>query len=151
MNDFKHALKKRVTVLSICSVIAIIFVLVAGIWGYKTSINSDQHLADFTHGFATGLFAGFIAVVVFYIIKYIRAIKNEDKLKNLYIEENDEREALIKYKVSSTGFVFLFGCILILGTAASFINSIVCITLYGVLILMALVKIILRAYYNKKI
>ena len=46
---------------------------------------------------------GLLAVVIYYMNKYRRALKSEEKLQELYIEETDERQQYINAKIGGTG------------------------------------------------
>lgn len=149
MVEFKDVLKRRITLLIAFSVISILLIAIIGTWGYG-KIGIGTHMEDFMHGAQAGLSAGFLAVMLKYILKYYRAIKSEDKIKSIYIEENDEREELIKNKIGGVGFFFIMGVIMVSIIISGFFNEIVFLTLLGVLVFMIFVKIFLKIYYNRK-
>ena len=149
MEEFKIVLRKRIQLLVAFSILAIIFVAVAGVWGYK-QIDTNGHIYDFMHGFQVGLFAAFVAIILKQIIRYLKGLKDDEKLKLIYIEENDERKKLISDKIGGVGYNFVLGALVIALVAAGFFSEIIFLTLFSVLLFMSLVKGFLKVYYNKK-
>ncbi len=149
MENFGVTLKKRIMVLTVFSIVAILLVAIVGYWGYS-QIGSSTHINDFMHGAQLGLFAGFLLMMLRDIAKYIWAIKDENKIKAIYIEENDERKKLIKDKIGGVGFDFIIGVMMIAIVIAGFFNETVFLTLLGALGFMAIVKLSLKLYYNRK-
>ena len=149
MEGFSSMLKRRIIFLSAFSIIAILLIAIVGIWGYR-QIGTVSHTSDFMHGAQAGLFTGFFVMMLRDIIKYIRAIKDENKIKAIFIEENDERKKLINDKIGGVGFNLILGVMMIAIIIAGFFSEIVFFTLFGVLAFMALVKISLKIYYHNK-
>lgn len=149
MIEFKTTIKKRISLLSIFSVLSIVFIAVVGIWGYN-QIDTNGHINDAMHGFQAGLFTGFLVMMLAQITKYRKALKDDEKLKLLYIEENDERKKLIRDKIGGVGYDFALGALVIALVAAGFFSEIIFITLGSVLLFMSLLKGFLKVYYNKK-
>lgn len=149
MENFAGILKRRIIFLSTFSLIALLVTVVIWIWGYD-QIGSASHISDFMHGAQVGLFAGFFAIMFKAIIKYARAIKDENRIKVIYIEENDEREKLIKGKIGGAGFDFITGVIMLAIVIAGFFNGIVFLTLLSTLAFMIIVKLLLKSFYNRK-
>ena len=125
--------------------IFIVFVTAAYIVIYST-IDVKPVSAAYSSGFCTGI----LAVAVVYAARYIPAFKDEEKLKKLYVAENDERERLIREKTASGSFSV---CAFILG-AGIVISTLVSPPTAGVLAVvlggMALIKMIFNFYYRRK-
>lgn len=149
MEEFKIVLKRRIVLLTIFNVLAVIFVGVAGVWGYN-QIDSNGHIYDFMHGLQVGLFAAFVFIVLKQILMYNKAFKDDEKLRLVYIEENDERKKLISDKIGGVGYNFVLGSLIIAVVVAGFFSDVVFITLFCALLFMSLVKGFLKIYYNKK-
>ena len=102
--------------------------------------------AAYSSGFCTGL----LAVAAVYAARYFPAFKNEEKLKKLYVAENDERERFIREKTASGSFsvcAFLLGAGIIISTLVSPAAArVLGIVLGG----MVLVKMIFNFYYRRK-
>lgn len=149
LEEFKIALKKRISLLSTFCILAITFIAAAGIWGYN-QIDTKGHVYDAMHGFQVGLFTGFLFIMLRQITKYKKALEDDEKIKLIYIEQNDERKKLISDKIGGVGYNFVLGALVIALVAAGFFSEIIFLTLASVLLFMALVKGYLKYYYNKK-
>lgn len=149
MEDFKLVLKRRIRVLTVFGIIAILLVATVGCWGYSR-IGKTTHIDDFMHGAQAGLFTGFFVMMFRDIIKYNRAIKDANKIKAIYIEENDERKKLIRDKIGGLGFDLIMGVMMIAIVIAGFFDDTVFITLLGTLAFMAVVKLSLKIYFNRR-
>ena len=149
MEKFKNVLKKRLVFAGVFNGLAVIFIALTGMYAHSTILGSE-HITDLIRGFQVGLFIGIQLVMLTYVGKYTKALKSEDKLKKLYIEENDERTKLIEDKIGGVGFNFVLGAIATATVMAGFFHQIVFITLLGVLIFIVLVKGFLKIYYRNK-
>ncbi|MDS0524855.1 hypothetical protein NNC19_04125 [Clostridium sp. SHJSY1] len=149
MSEFKNILRRRVSRGVAFNVIVIVLICITG---YYSAIQMNiNDIDDGIHGFQVGLFVGIELVAIFHIVKFIRALKNEEELKKLYIKENDERDKFINDKICNKGYNFL---LILLGIAAiisGFFNPTVFFTLVLVLVFSAIILISLKLYYNKKI
>ena len=149
MDSFKNELRKRLTLMTVVDLLATIFIILTSIYGYA-SAASNADMSDMIHGFQTGIFVGVQIVLLRYIPRYRRALKNDIELKELYIEENDERTKLIKDKIGGTGFNFSLGAIATAAVMSGFFNITVFATLCIVLVFMAFVKGFLKMHYRRK-
>lgn len=100
--------------------------------------------------FGKGFCAGEIAFVAVNILRYAVALKNDEKLKKLYISATDEREKLICEKSDSTSFKAILCIVVLSAMAASFYSDMVFYTLIAVMITIILVKEVCRLYYRRK-
>ncbi|GAA0127280.1 hypothetical protein UT300019_31840 [Clostridium sp. CTA-19] len=147
MERYNEVLRKKVLmcVLLIAITIPVIITL--------TMINAkipSNHSTDFIKGVQFGMFFGLETLLLMNIIKFKNALNNKEKLKLLYIKENDERERLILLK-SSLMAINIITVILALGIIVSgFYNEIVFFTLIMTLFIVGVVRIGLKIYYNKK-
>lgn len=108
------------------------------------------NLESFAAAFASGVSWGIGGVMIFYVVRYRAALKDEEKLKKLYIEENDERQKLIDAKIGSSGIDILAMFLLLAMIISNFFNQTVFYTLFSTVIFIILVKFALKFYYNKK-
>lgn len=147
MERYNEVLRKKILmcVLLIAITIPVIITL--------TMINAkipSNHSTDFIKGVQFGMFFGLETLLLMNIIKFRGALNNKEKLKLLYIKENDEREKLILLK-SSLMAINIITVILALGIIVSgFYNEIVFFTLIMTLFIVGVVRISLKIYYNKK-
>lgn len=112
----------------------------------KIAPNFPNSMApDFIAGFLTGI----VLVAVFYIGKRIKALKDENELKRLYIQETDERNIAIKAKAGATGILIILVGFSIAMLIASGIEKMVFFTLLGSTLFVAIVMALTKVYYNK--
>ena len=99
-------------------------------------------------GFATGLSIGIELVCVFQLGKLWKMLKDEDVLKEVYIREHDEREALIQMKSGLHVIPILSFIILICAMLVGFFNDIIFYTLVIVGIGQILIALALKIYWK---
>lgn len=147
MEKFKKTLQIRV--IFSCIYNAVVFVLLASGVIHKVT-GGNECVSDFIWGFNVGLCVGVQIGMLYYLGKYIAAVKNEEKLKQLYIAENDERSIYIDTRTGGFAInLIILG--ITLGTVVSgYFSQTVFITLLSVTIFCITVKLILKMYYNKK-
>ncbi|GAA0117391.1 hypothetical protein [Clostridium senegalense] len=147
MERYNEVLKKKV--LMCLLLIAITIPAIIALTMINAKIPSN-HSTDFIKGVQFGMFFGLETLLLMNIIKFRDALNNKEKLKLLYIKENDEREKLILLK-SSLMAINIITVILALGIIVSgFYNEIVFFTLIMTLFIVGVVRIGLKIYYNKK-
>lgn len=146
MNGFRIMLKKRLIWLLSFNGIAVIFIILSRIYGKKTVGSAE----DFISGFQTGIFISAQLMILFLLVKYTKALNNKEKLKMLYIEENDERTKLIRDKIGGVGFFFSLAVIISSTIISGFFSKTVFFTLFAVTLFMAAIKAFLKLYYRKK-
>ena len=142
MENFRKKVEKRLqiyTTICMCS-LALYFALV-----FLTSGASD-----FAQGISMGVFIGMELVAVYNLARTFAALHNEEKLKEMYIAETDERNIAIQKETSQKGLTISTAGIAMAAIAAGFFDVKICFTLTGALLFSALIKIIVNAYYNKK-
>ncbi|MDV3427166.1 MAG: hypothetical protein LIR50_08290 [Bacillota bacterium] len=151
MENYKKVIKRRMHLAAIFNCIVVIFIALTAWYGSYLAQNGRSTFSQgFIPGFQTGGFIGLQLVVLYHIAKYRKAIKNEESLKRLYIEENDERKKLIRDKIGGTGLNFIIGSGAAAVIISGFFNESVFITLLGALIFIVMVKGFLKLYYRNK-
>ena len=149
MEQYKKVVKKKVGLMTGFSVMAAFFIALIGATG-NIMARTNGPISDMINGFQVGIFIGLELSMLNFSAKYRKALKTEDELKKLYIEEHDERTKLIRNKIGGVGFNFSLGAIATATIMAGFLNQMVFITLLGVLCFMAIVKGCLKVYYRRK-
>lgn len=154
MDKFRVSVKRRVLVSVIQMVLLLAAIIIIAIQGEKLlsglSSSSLNPPPDFITGFVVGMLSGILAVELFYLIKYIRALGNEEKFKALYISENDERCKYISSQIGSTALVIITIGLVCGVVISAFFNFTVCISLVGALLFVEIVALCLKAWYSKK-
>ena len=146
MEEFRKRLRKRQLILAAGLMIACSAV---SLTGHNDPVMPD-FLKGFIEGFQVGLLAALFGVTVFYLIRYLRAIRDPEKLKKLYVSETDERKLFIQQKAGSVGFtIVLFGLVLATIVAGNY-NVTVFFTLLGATVFVEMVGGLLKLYYHSK-
>lgn len=149
MEKFRVVLKKRVSTGIALNGLAIVTIALMALYARKISVPNDD-IADAIHGFQVGVVLGLQLVAGVFMAKYSKALKDDNELKKLYIEENDERTQLISYKAGKVGFCVILGGIGMATVISGFFNPLVFITLLAVLVFTVIVKSTLYMYYRRK-
>lgn len=90
-------------------------------------------------------------VLISYFVKILRARKNQQKLKKMYIESYDERKKEINLRASSLSS-FLTIYLLMAGVMiAGFWDQKVFFTLLSVLLIYAVILMISQFFYERKL
>lgn len=145
MEQFRCTLRKRLKHAGAYSVFVFVFLAA----GYL--IGKHYHLSDSNIAFTSGFFVGVQAVMIYFMYQYIAALKNEEKLKALYIAETDERNKYIAAQIGGTGIDIILCGLALAMVVSGFLNRTVFLSLLAALLFCALVKGCLKIYYNKKV
>lgn len=106
--------------------------------------------SDFAQGISIGVFVGMELVAVYNLARTLTALRNEEKLKETYINETDERNIAIQKETSQKSATISMVGTSIAAIAAGFFDEKICFSLVAVLLFSALVTIIVNAYYKRK-
>jgi len=143
MENYRNKLKKKI-ILSIA-----LWVVTIGIF---IAVNLFvKHGSDYTSSLNIGFISGLTSVMVFNIIKIRKALKDEKLLKQMYVQENDERNLYVMMTASKMALTATIIISAMAGVIASYFNKTVCITLYTVTTAIAIIYLCITAYANKKI
>ena len=155
MENFKEKLRIQNILMAICSTLLLLFALLAigselGWFSFFQPKAGDSHWHSAWYGFCTGASCGLGAMMLVFLIRNLRAMKDEKKLKKLYIRENDERTTkIVIYARNSAMQAFLF-----LGMTATVIagyfSITVSVTILACVFFCSLTSLFFNAYYNKK-
>ena len=96
LEKYRREIKNRVSVYQALIAVALVFVIIGNVL-----LKDRGQMVESVRGFATGLFIGIELVCVFQLGKLWKMLKDEEVLKEVYIREHDEREALIQMKSAS--------------------------------------------------
>lgn len=154
MEQFKQRLKveNRITAV-LCVILAVFSVLgfaaEAG-WVELTPVNGGSHWQSMWRGMISGASMGVLGLMIFGLVRGIRALKDEKKLKKLYIEANDERQIQIWTSARATSMQVTLLIGLVAGLIIGYFNMAVGITVLAVESLHAFIAFGFKLYYNKK-
>lgn len=152
MEKFKGNLKQRLVFMILGDILAIFLIAIAGVYFNNLSIaQGNSSLTNMIHSYQIGIFMGAQVIVLVYIMKYIQALKDKEKLRVLYIRENDERKKLIVSKFGGVGINFCLGTIAIAAIITGYFNQVAFVTLVIVAVFISFVKVSLLIYYSHKL
>lgn len=145
MEQYKRKVLMRIVWLSamIAAFIAVYLTLL--FMGERLPADTDQ-----MQKFAAGVFTPLTIFVVYYVIKNVKVLRNEEALREQYVRENDERARLILQKTGSLGFRIAGAGLGLAAIVACFLDKTVFFSLLGALAFIALIKLSLKLYYGKK-
>lgn len=154
MKLYKEKLKKQNTVLSVCIVILALCAVLpyaaeAGLISLAP-IPMDSHWQSLWRGFVSGGSSGILGLMVFVLIRNLLAIKDNQKLKKLYVKTHDERTIQLFHNARSTAMtIFLIGG-LIAVMVTGYFNATVSITILACVMVCSSLCLWLKIYYDKK-
>lgn len=143
LEKYRREIKNRVSVYQALTAVALVFVIIGNVL-----LKDRGQMVESVRGFATGLFIGIELVCVFQLGKLWKMLKDEEVLKEVYIREHDEREALIQMKSGLHVIPVLSFIILICAILVGFFNDTVFYTLVVVGIGQILIAFALKIYWK---
>ena len=153
MEQYKEKLRVQNILLAISCVILASFTILGflaelGIVNL-TPIVGDSHWQSRWRGFISGASFGILALMLFGLVRNLRAMKDEKKLKKLYIKENDERmeQIYIHARSAAMSAFLIFGLVAII--AAGYFNVAVSVTILGCVLTGSLLSMAFKLYYSK--
>lgn len=146
LENYHEVLKKRERLYKSYISFALIF------WGIGNFLLKDQaRLNDSALGFINGLTLGIEIICVFWVFKIRKALKDDKMLRELYIDEHDERKNFIKLKSGSNLIGKIALGIFVASILASYFNMVVFYTLVITGIFLILVSLSLKLYWRKMV
>lgn len=138
LEKFRSRIQKRLTVMMILVGAFVALCLIAGNMGTHPS-------ASMLMGMGTG--GGLMALVV--VIQQSKTLKDEKKLRQLYIQEYDERMIAIRQKAGYPMVIILSVGVAAAAVVAGCFNEVVMETLLTVAVVQLLVSLGLKIWYTK--
>ena len=155
MEEFKEKLKLQNIINAIsCFILAAFSFLAAlgeaDIIPFFKPVGGDGRWQSLWRGFISGAAFGMMAIMIFGLIRSIRALHSEAALKKLYIQSNDERAIQVWTSARAAAYQIF----LILGIVAvvvtGYFSMTVSITILVCITAAAWLGLGLKVYYNKK-
>jgi hypothetical protein len=141
LEDFKRKLRRRITYgIAYCLLVLVIVVT-------AMKMRIEDHATSFALGFGCGM----LIVALAYTIKYLGALKNEAKLRALYIEETDERSRHINERVGATGINVAIAVFSLAMLISNYVDPTVFMTMLAVTLFTVLLKSLLGIYFARRI
>jgi putative Mn2+ efflux pump MntP len=143
LTRFRSKLKKRLRWAGLYNIFVVLIIFV------NRYVGNHYSLSDRASGFTTGVFIGIELLVVIGIFKIQSALKDESKLRALYIKEHDERTLAIENKIGGLGINLIIAGLGLATVVTIYIEQTVFFTILGTLMFTVLVKGGLKLYYHK--
>ena len=155
MEQYKEKLRITNVFLMIgCIVLAVFAVLAIGSelgWFHILKpVAGDSHWHSNWNGFITGASCGVLGLLLYSLIRNRQALKDEKKLKKLYVKEHDERTIQILTLARNTAMQILLIGGLVAVVIAGYFSITVSTTILTCVSVSSAVNLIFIAYYNKK-
>jgi len=116
----------------------------------KSRVEAAGFFSGFGYSFNLGVICGIMITAVFFIFQNVKALKDDEKLKKLYIAETDERNLFIYQKSGSVGMNVITVGLLIGASVSIYLNMTVFFTLLGACLFVSLIRLVFKLYYHKK-
>ena len=141
MEEFRKKLEIKVKIFAILG--ALLSVVIFSLKIFFKDAN------DYSQGTVLGFCMGSAVVYIFYIVRNAAVLKDEKKLRELYIETTDERNIAIAKEVMSTSYAFSLLMIVAACVISGFFSEIVSLTLGAVIIALSLIRLLVGIYYKR--
>ena len=156
MEQYKETLKLQNRLLILGTLNLAIFAILAigselGFFHMLKPVTGDSHWQSSWNGFITGASCGVLALLVVSLIRNIRALKDEKKLKKLYVKTHDERTLQIQILARNTAMQVLLIGGLVATVIAGYFNITVSITILCCTFVCSLTSLAFVGYYSKKL
>lgn len=149
MEEFRKQAQKAVKIYKAILIAAVVILVALNVIEI-TAVLGEKSTNDLSNGFGTGVCASIITFMAISLSRYSAALKNDEKLKKLYIAQTDERERLIFEKTNSSSFRTV---IILLGFAAmiaSFFSKPIFYTIITIITAIAFIQAAFKFYYRRK-
>ncbi len=148
MENYKKMIQQKISsnAIMLCFGSAIFII---GQQGYFSKYKPDGDFGDFISGFQIGLFVGLTIWLIASTAYIGSALKDEKKLKEMYIKDTDERNMKISELTGinlqrSVCFPLLFSAVV-----AGYFSAEVFFTLISVVLFISIVTIARKIYFSK--
>ena len=146
LENYKKEIKFRIDVLVVLCIVALLAVVVGNFY-LIDKFPLKHNVTDMVVGFFTGL----ELVSLFYMRKLIRAYRNKDILKKMFIKETDERMILINMRSGANIIPILSMVIVVASLVVAYVNYDAFVALMIVAFVQMVVSKLLKRYWSKKI
>ena len=156
MEAYKEKLKLQNWIFGIaCLTLAVFAVLALGIelgwFSVLVPAIHDEHWKSTWYGYIFGSAVGVFAVMLAGLIRNILALRDQQKLKKLYVKAHDERTIQIQTLARNAAMQILLCMGLVATIIAGYFNILVSITIFICIWVSSSVSLLLMWYYEKKL
>lgn len=115
-----------------------------------TPVTDNTHWQSMWRGMLSGASFGVLAVMVFGLVRGLQALKDDKKLKKLYVQANDERQIQIWTSARAAAMQITLLAGLVAGLIVSYFHMAIGITILAVESIHAFVAFGCKLYYSRK-
>lgn len=144
MKEYTNKIKKRNVYLIVALLVTVITYI-----GLTIKTDSFAEMSSFIQGYNLGVALGMVLFISYHLFKNYSVLKQNEKLKKQYIEENDERSKTIKQKTGASAIYLLTLSFAFATIVAGFFNEVIFFTLLAVTFFTLAVVSILKKYYMR--
>ena len=145
--DYTRVLKNRMKLFGAAAALGVLTDVLAVIF----STGNTAYLPSFLSGVYTGVGAGLIMISILMMLRTREILKDEKKVKEQRLKEQDERNQMIAQKsLYMAGIILIFGIYIALLISGIF-NMAVFWTLFIVAMSYMVIFTAISVYYNKKL
>lgn len=156
MEAYKEKLKLQNWIFGIACLILAAFAVLAlgselGWFSILVPAAHDEHWKSTWYGYIFGATIGVFAVMLAGLFRNLRALRDEKKLKELYVKSHDERNIQIATQARNAAMQILLCMGLVATIIAGYFNILVSITIFVCIWVSSSVSLLLMWYYEKKL
>ena len=156
MELFREKLKVQNLAIAMCCFILAIFSFLAaageaGLIGFVVPATDNSHWQSMWRGIVMGMAIGIMIVMIAFLIRNILALKDEKRLKKLYVETYDEREIQIWTAARSTAMQIFLMVGVVAAIVAGYFSMTVSITIIVCMFLQSITGFFCMLYYRLKL
>lgn len=152
MEQFRVRIGKRLRFLVAMALLAAL--CAAAALAISFGLFKPHNSSDFWMGFVQGASMGLLLVMLVGLLVAIArcagALRNDEKLRRLYIRKSDERLRMIEEKAGGKPLLFNIGMVALAGVCASFFSTQVALTLHITWMAMTLLMAAVRAACKRR-
>jgi len=153
MEAFRDKLKVQNLAIAMCCFILAIFSFLAaageaGLIGFMQPAVNDSHWQSMWRGLVMGMSVGILIVMIVFLVRNILALKDEKKLKKLYVETYDEREIQIWTAARSTAMQIFLMAGVVAAIIAGYFSITVSITIVVCIFLQSMIGFFCMLYFR---
>ena len=155
MKEYREKLKIYCMIYRICIPILVILYILKFLSevGVLPTFTSNVPDSIFQDRWSSWIRSFTLCTIIFMIRsnhRYKKALKDDRFLKEIHIQENDERGNMVVLYAFSATFRTSILLGMVGGLIAGYFNKTVCITIFAFTILQSIIGYIFRSYYNRK-
>lgn len=154
MESYRKKLKLQNLFYLIGALIALGLIVLVNVYlpqaGYVLP-GAEARWRSFWNGFISGVSTAFVMLALLGLAKNRQALRNDEKLRAMYIKEHDERIMEIWKQSAANSYWFNTMGMLLAAVVAGYFSPIAFLCIVGCLIYTCIVRLILKVYYRKKL